>query len=154
MGKKARFFVDLDNTLISGDVDDVNNRVVVYRRPGAEKFLTTLRTLGDVILLTHGVKEHAREALRVTGLGQFFKFSITREDLDRVTPVTGKPIAPPGIMFDDYPVGSWLYDLKATAIGTYGHHDLWIQVERFGFDKPDRDGLKKALIELKRRIAS
>lgn len=142
------FYVDLDNTLISGEPG--TNKVVVYKRPGAHRFLNTLRGLGRVTLVTHGTEEHAYQALRVTGLSRHFKRLICREQLDRVTPGVGPLLAAPGFMFDDMPVGHWLYDLKATALGI--GPDLWIQVEKFSSEFPDRSGLRKALAELARRV--
>ncbi len=145
---KPNFYVDLDNTLISGESQ--GDQVVVYKRPGANRFLNSLRRIGTVILLTHGTRDHAREALKVTGLWQHFKRVICREDLDRVVPGVGPVLAPPGYMFDDMPVGHWLYDLKATALGI--GPDLWIQVEKFSSEYPDKGGLRKALAELVRRV--
>ncbi|MBF0122344.1 MAG: CpaF family protein, partial [Candidatus Omnitrophica bacterium] len=47
-----------------------------------------------------------------------------------------KPISPPGVMFDDYPVGSSMYLLKAAAIGI--GPDRWIQVEHFSREYKDK----------------
>lgn len=146
---KPRFWIDLDNTLISG-TQEGDERVIVYRRPGARKFLAKLKELGSLGLCTHGVREHARNALRVTELAGYFDKVLTREDLDRVQPGKGPRLGEPGYMFDDYPVGSWLYDLKATALGI--GPALWITVEKFGPDSPDRDGLRKAYMEFIRRV--
>ena len=148
--RRPRLYVDLDNTLICGDVGD--NQVVVYKRPGATRFLRWLASFGDVFLLTHGTREHAKKSLEVTGFGSFFKGVIAREDLSRVTPGKGPKIASRGYMFDDFPVGSWLYDLKATAIGIGPEH--WIQVDYFGPGAPDEGGLAKAAKELARRVGA
>lgn len=145
---RPNFYVDLDNTLISGEQE--GSQVVVYKRPGAHRFLNNLRKIGNVTLVTHGTRDHAREALRVTGLGKHFRRVICREDLDRVVPGVGPALAPPGYMFDDYAVGSWLFDLKTTALGIGAN--FWIQVEKFSTEHPDRDGLKKALAEMIRRV--
>lgn len=145
---RPNFYVDLDNTLISGEPQET--QVVVYKRPGSHRFLNTLRGFGNVTLLTHGTIDHATEALRVTGLSRHFKRILSREDLDRVKPGVGPRLAPPGYMFDDMPVGHWLYELKATALGI--GPDLWIQVEKFSSEYPDKGGLRKALAELVRRV--
>lgn len=146
---KPIFYVDLDNTLIAGDVAEPG-KVVVYKRPGTHRFLSILSGVGDLCLLTHGVREHADESLRVIGVTNHFKKVLSREDLDRVVPGVGPRLGAPGFMFDDYPVGSWLYDLKSTAIGIGPR--LWIQVEKFSLEHPDKGGLKKALNELCRRM--
>lgn len=146
---RPTFYVDLDNTLISGEPKD-EETVMIYKRPGANRFLNFLRRYGNVVLLTHGTRDHARDALRVTGLAAHFRRVICREDLDRVVPGVGPALAPPGFMFDDMPVGHWLYDLKTTALGI--GPDLWIQVEKFSSEYPDKGGLKKALCELARRL--
>lgn len=145
---KPMLWTDLDNTLISGVPD--GSRVYVQRRPGARKFIEHLTRLGDVGLCTHGVREHADLALKTIGLTDAFKQIISREDLDKVVPGVGPCLGRPGFMFDDFPVGSWLYDLKATALGI--SPGLWIQVDYFGPGSPDRDGLRKGYMELMRRV--
>lgn len=143
------FWLDLDNTLISG-VQESPERVVVTRRPGVRKFLEKLGKIGDLGLCTHGVRDHAEQSLRVLGARDKFKWVLSREDLDKVVPGVGPRLGKPGYMFDDFAVGSWLYDLKATALGI--SPDLWIQVEYFGPGVPDKDGLRKGYIELVRRV--
>ena len=145
---KPPIYVDLDNTLISGEAGP--GQIIVYKRPGTDAFLKRLSKLGKLWLCTHGVRVHAEESLRVIGARDYFHGIICREHLNRVTPGRGPRLAPPGFMFDDYPVGSWLYDLKATALGI--GPDLWIKVEKFGPDSPDQDGLRKAYKELLRRV--
>jgi len=149
MSNRPIFWLDLDNTLISG-VQDGPSRIVVQRRPGARKFVEHLSRLGDVGLCTHGVREHAEESLNTIGMRDRFSTIICREDLNEVVPGQGPRLGRPGYMFDDFPVGSWLYDLKATALGI--GPDLWIQVDYFGPGSPDKDGLRRAYLELLRRV--
>ena len=150
MSTRPDIWIDLDNTLISGVQE--GGKMVVYRRPGARKFTEYLSRIGNLNLCTHGVRDHAEQSLQTIGLRDRFKRIISREDLDRVQPGIGPRIGRPGFMFDDFEVGSWLYDLKATALGI--GPELWIQVEYFGPGSPDRDGLRKGYLELLRRVRS
>ena len=145
---RSRLYCDLDNTLIMGVQN--GNQIHVIVRPGAVKFLKRLAAIGDLWLMTHGVRSHARESLRVMGTRPLFKGILSREDYGHLVP-GDKPIAPPGFIFDDFPVGSWLYDLKATALGI--NRGLWIEVEPFAFDKPDTGALSRAYHELVRRVS-
>jgi hypothetical protein len=103
---------------------------------------------------------------------ELFRGAITREDMEgveaQIDPILMsptltdeekvralhaiRPIESPGVMFDDFPPGSWMYWLKATSVGI--DQDRWITVDAFAKDMPDRNGLKKAYREFRRRFPS
>jgi hypothetical protein len=135
-------------------------------RPGAEWFIRMLSNHGDLWLITAANREHTRQALKKLGReGKLFKGVITRETMkpiqeqidvvletpgltdDQRTTLWGEitPIASPGIVFDDFPVGSSVWALKSRAVSI--GEDQWIQVEPYLPGKPDRQGLKKAYSE-------
>lgn len=166
-----RIYLDLDETLIGNLVDPDGNVREIFPRPGAAWFIRTMSHHGDVWLLTAAAKEHAKRALRKLGPeAKRFKGIITREDLepieeqlDVVLKSPGisdevrmelwdqiKPIAKPGIMFDDFPVGSKMYVMKSKAIGI--NEDHWIQVEGYYPGSPDRQGLRHAYSEFVSRF--
>lgn len=144
---RARLYTDLDETLISG------SGASIVKRPGADRFIRTLSSIGDLWLITCGSLAHATIAMNVIDpRHEHFKGMITREDLElafddyRVV----RNLAPPGFVFDDFPVGSWVYDVKSAALGI--GPKLWIQVEPFHPSEQDRGGLNKALAEFARRL--
>ncbi len=163
-------YVDLDNTLINPVIDKSGNVVDIIPRPHVDWFLKKLAKNGSPWLLTAASRLHAERALKVIGsMSGVFKGLISIEDmseiedqLDAIRLNSGlsrdekwaewnkiRPIAPPGIMFDDYPVGSGIFMLKAAAIGIGA--DDWVKVDHYGDGEEDRDGLKKAYAEFKRR---
>ena len=167
-----RLYVDLDETLIANVVRG-NDVVDILPRPGVGWFLRTLAQHGDLWLLTAAHSSHAERALKKIGIGaKRFKGILTREDLEPVqeqiavvleTPgLTDdqrlalwndiKPIANPGIMFDDFPVGSPMWAMKSKAIGISEQEDKWIQVEPYYPGKLDRQGLKNAYSEFVARF--
>jgi NLI interacting factor-like phosphatase len=160
-----RIYLDLDETLIGNTLDREGNSIAIHPRPGAPWFIRTMAQHGDLWLLTAAAEEHAKRGLRKLGPeARRFKGAITREDLEPVekqvdivlTPGVSdevrmelwnkiKPIAPPGIVFDDFPVGSKMYATKSRAVGI--NDDRWIQVEAFQPGIPDHQGLKRAYSE-------
>jgi len=152
---KVPLYVDLDSTLIYPLGQD-GNLVYMETRPDTEWFFQHLHSVGPIYILTHGVREHASRALPLIPGKQYVSGIIAREDMKPVSDAmeqgrTPVPVAKPGPIFDDYGWGSWLADLKSAAIGVRDKK-LWIQVERFDCDAPDRGGLKKAYGELVRRF--
>lgn len=165
-----RIYLDLDETLIGNTLDEEGNSIQIHPRPGAPWFIRTMSQHGDLWLLTAAAREHAKRALRKLGPEtKRFKGIITREDLKPVeeqvdvldTPGISdevrmelwdqiKPIAKPGIMFDDFPVGSKMYAVKSRAIGI--DEDRWIQVEGYYPGFPDHQGLKRAYSEFVSRF--
>jgi hypothetical protein len=141
-----------------------------------KNFLERLSMYGSLTLLTAASRAWANQVLgRLGPVTKLFKDVKTGEDLfsiwqqlevvrkaeglsteDRET-LYGEiqPILPPGVIFDDFPVGSGMYRLKghATGIALINPH-LWIQVEEFTPDGPDRGGLEKAFQEFKKRNAT
>jgi hypothetical protein len=165
-----RLYTDLDDVLVhpvlGGPMDDV---VGIIPRPGVDRFIRDLSRHGDVWLLTASMRGHAERALRtIASAARLLAGVITREDLAPVeeqilvveTAVVDEatrrelwsliePVAPPGFVFDDYPVGSGMFILKATAVGI--GPESWIRVEPFlGKSGPD-DGLRRAYMEFRRR---
>lgn len=160
-------YVDLDETLVANLFD---GRIIP--RPGAKGFLSDLSRHGDLVLLTASARSHASEALGTLGpAARLFRSIVTREDLAPIAaqievietadvPEAGKaelyesvpPILPPGYVFDDFGVGSWVYALKGLATGT--PPERWIGVDQFTYKHPDRGGLRKAYREFRKREAT
>lgn len=171
----ARIYVDLDNVLVRSVMGGpfMHYGVQIVPRPDAEWFLRKLAGHGEPWLLTASSGDHPRRALRALGPSALRHFSglITREDLAIVEAqiqvvLTARvdeserrglwslidPIAPPGFVFDDFPVGSDVFALKATAVGI--GPERWIQVESFDTENPDRGGLRKAYAEFCSRLGT
>ena len=168
-----KIYTDLDHVLVNpvmGGPDGLDV-VRIIPRPDAEWFLSKLASRGELWLMTASAGDHPWRALSTItpDFAKYFSGYITREQLAfieeqihvvrsaQVDPETRRelwgliqPLAEPGIMFDDYPVGSSMFNLKATAIGI-GPQE-WIQVEAFDSRGPDRSGLRKAYQEFKRRL--
>lgn len=167
-----RIYVDLDETLIANVLDRSGNSVKIIPRPGVGWFLRSLSYHGDVWLLTAANRAHAKGALRKLGPdAKHFKGILTREDMKPIeeqldvleTPGLSDevrlelwnsiiPIAPPGVMFDDFEVGSSMWAMKSKAIGISEDEARWIQVEAYLPGSPDREGLKKAYAEFAARF--
>lgn len=169
-------YVDMDNVLIAPIIDLVTEQPIdLIVRPGVEEFLQSLNRYGDLYLLTAATSGWARQVLvRVGPVVRLFKQVITGEDLfpiahqiDVIRKVTKsqnsreelyrtiEPILPPGVVFDDFPVGSDMFLLKGIATGiAYLNPHLWIQVDGFFPDRPDQGGLVKAFQEFRKRNAS
>lgn len=166
-----RLYLDLDNTLVNPITDLKGNVTGIIPRPGAEEFITKLSRDGDLYLLTAAQRKHADKALSLLWpASRLFKGIYSIEDMGPVveqleviaedpdlTPDEQirlwsdiKPLFPPGVMFDDYAVGSWMYLLKAASIGI--GPDRWIEVEHFGNGAPDQDGLRKAYKDFRKRF--
>lgn len=153
-------YVDLDETLIHAVVDPFSGNVQkILVRPGASEFLRALSRYGDVVLLTHAMKSHAKDGLKAIGAAaKYITKVISRENMvsvmqqleaiDSEPSLSEKdrrelyaqvwPIAEPGVMFDDMSVGSWLQILKSAALGI--QDKMWIQVNRRDWSK----GLERA----------
>jgi len=168
-----RIYTDLDETLVGNILDGEGNSVAIVPRPGAQWFLRTLSNHGDVWLITWATMQHAREALGKLGReARLLKGIITRESMkpvveqiEVVTETPGltdeqratlwneiMPIAEPGVVFDDFPVGSSLWGIKSRAVGI--NEDKWIQVDPFLPGTPDQQGLKRAYSEFVARFGN
>lgn len=170
-----RIYSDLDNVLINPVMGGpaLEDVVRIVPRPDAEWFLSKLARHGELWMLTLSAGDHPGNALRALGprAARFFSGVISREDMELVaeqikviqeadvSPAERaelwslvRPIAPPGVVFDDFPVGSEMFVLKATAVGIGPEH--WIEVEDFAEGRPDRGGLRKAYAEFRRRFGS
>lgn len=143
----------------------------ITKRPGVDQFIRSLSSHGELYVLSHATRDHVLNALEAIGdSSHAFQGILSREDLqpviDQLEIVTSEPglserersrlimeippIAPRGVMFDDFPPRSWMYSIKATALGIDERH--WIQVAPFNDLKPDRRGLEKAYQEYLRRF--
>ncbi len=153
-------YVDLDETLIHAIVDPFSGNIErILVRPGASEFLKALSRYGDVVLLTHAMRSHARAGLKAIGAAsKYITKVISRENMESViqqleaidseSALSEKdrrelyaqvwPIAKSGVMFDDMSVGSWLQILKSAALGI--PDKMWIQVNRRDWSK----GLERA----------
>lgn len=161
-----RIYTDLDETLIGNVLNSQGVSVDIVLRPGVQWFLRTLANHGDLWMITAANAAHAEQALRKLGReARLFKGIITRETMKPVeeqievvleTPGLTeeqratlwkeiKPIQKPGIVFDDYPVGSSLWAMKSKAIGI--GEDKWIVVDPYYPGQPDNQGLKQAYSE-------
>jgi len=170
-------YTDMDNVLAAPVLDPVTDEPIdIIVRPGVNQFLEKLAVYGDLCLLTSASAAWAREVLhRIGPVVRIFKNVITREDLvpiamqmDVVDKSPGltredrealeeeiKPILPPGVIFDDFPVGSAMYRLKGLATGiVHLNPNLWIEVDKFLQDGVDHGGLEKAYREFKKRNAA
>lgn len=167
-----RLYVDLDETLIANVLDRAGNTIQIIPRPGVGWFLRMLSHHGDVWLLTAGNRAHVREAFRKLGPdAKYFKGVLTREDMAPIveqlevleTPGLSDeirielwdsivPIALPGVMFDDFEVGSEIWAMKSKSIGTSEDEAKWIQVEAYYPGSADRQGLKRAYSEFAARF--
>lgn len=165
-------YTDLDHVLINPVLGPDGNEVIeIIPRPGVKAFLENLGRHGDVWLLTASVRDHAERALEVIGRpARILKGKLTMEDMsgvedellsilaaeglsddERLERWAGvRAIAAPGVVFDDFEVGSPIYILKSTAVGI--NQDSWVEVERFSSGLPDHGGLAKAYAEYKRRF--
>lgn len=173
MKNKMRIYCDNDNTLTAPVWSPTggNEIIDVMVRPKAEWFLEQLSKHGDVYIITAAAREYADQALnRLGDARKFIKGIISREDMspvsDKIVDIECnnelewiekerlyqqiKPIAPEGFLFDDYPVGGWLYKLKAKVVGI--NESKWIKVKPFGPNDPDTGGLEKAYAEFIERM--
>lgn len=170
-------YSDMDNVLIAPVLDRVTGDAVdLIIRPGVNEFLGNLSRYGDLCLLTAASAAWAKKVLgRLGPVTRLFKNVVTREDMDPINQQIDivetskgltdadreelsreiKPILPPGVIFDDFPVGSRMYKLKGFATGiVYLNPSLWVQVEEFNQDGVDNGGLEKAYREFKKRNAA
>lgn len=167
-----RIYCDNDNTLTAPkwSPNGGSEIIDILVRPKAEWFLEQLSKHGEVYIITAATKDYAEKALSTLGdARKFIKGVITREDMapvaDRIVDIeTGgnldwlakerlyqkvKPIAPAGYLFDDYPVGGWLFKLKSKVVGI--DESKWIKVKPFGPSDPDDGGLERAYKEFLER---
>lgn len=169
-----RIYVDLDETLIANVLDQERENVLqIIPRPGVQWFLRTLAMHGEICLLTASMRKHAQRALQLLRPeSRLFKCIITYETMEpiaeqlqvvRETPgLTDdermnlweeiRPLAPPGIVFDDAEVGTYLWALKSKAVGI--DDSMWINVESYLPGLPDRQGLKRAYSEFVARFGN
>jgi hypothetical protein len=168
-----RIYTDLDETLIANVHDAEGNSVDIIPRPGVSWFLRTLSQHGSLWLITYATMPHVRQAFKKLGSdSKLFRGIISRETMAPVeeqikvvleTPGISeeyqfelwnqiKPIAKPGIVFDDFPIMSSLGALKSKSVGIMD--DQWIQVEPSLPGVADRQGLKRAYSEFVARFGS
>lgn len=163
-------YVDLDNTLIDSEVDELENVLAIYPRPGVGKFLDKLSRHGDLFLLTHAMKPHVKNAFRAVGKPmKLFQGVISREDMAPIIEQLDyivndprltmeergmlyqeiQPIMPRGYVFDDQAIGSDLYLLKSATVGA--RPSDWIQVKAFKHGATTGNALERAYQEYLRR---
>lgn len=162
-----RIYTDLDQVLIAPVHGRSGGVVNIIPRPRADWFVKKLASKGDLWLLTAADRVHALNGLKTLGpAANAFQGILSWEDLEPIAEMVFvienepglrskekaalyrdiEPIAPPGLMFDDYPVGSWVYLIKSAAIGI--GPDAWVQVEGFYPSSGDGRGLEEALARL------
>ena len=162
-----RIYTDLDNVLINPVLDPITESVVeIVPRPDVTWFLDSLSKEGELWVLTAAADCHADKALAMLDPeGRYVSGIISAPDLYEVSrqvdvilnaqgltdqeraTLTSQipPVGPPGVMFDDFPVWSAMYWLKASAIGI--GPERWIEVDPFTDELPDQGGLRKAYEE-------
>lgn len=163
-------YLDLDNTLGVGV--EKRGELVFEVRPDTPWFVDAMARYGDLWLLSWATRDWVRDAFTALGrTASRFRGVISRENLqvvrrqmDVVEGAPGlsdgdrldlyrqiAPIAAPGVVFDDFHLGSDFHRLKTLAVGTFlmGPHG-WIRVESYGAGGPD-GGLRDAYREFQRR---
>lgn len=167
----APIYSDLDDTLIH-PYERPDGSISITVRPGAGDFLQALSRHGEVGIVSHGVREHVRNALRKIGRQAEHSVVdvIAREDLEPIMEqleiietapgLTAavreslyqeiEPLAPSGVLFDDQKVGSWIYELKTAALGI--GRDFWIEVPPFRYPERDSRVLEEAYEKFLRRF--
>lgn len=161
-------YVDFDDTLIHPETDRRGRVIRIHPRPHAGEFLLRLSRHAPVYILSHAYLEHVMENLPLLGpdVG-VVEGVLAREDLQPVIEQVEEilwsgaseqaqeralqkitPIAPAGVMFDDQPVGSYLYKVKASALGI--GPGMWIQVKPYNPPTPNDTGLERAYQKFKR----
>lgn len=169
---KPPVYVDLDNLLIGPIKDKDGDLVDLEIRPDVDWFLESLGRYGDLYLLTAANRTWAEVALdRLGDTAKRFKGVYTSEDLYSIALILEMidrgefsqrdkeelygqvmPIIPMGVIFDDYPVGSWMYYFKGLANGIANlNPEMWIQVEPFVAGQRERGGLRRAFAEFLKR---
>lgn len=156
-------YVDLDGTLAVTEQRFLRSDLV-HIRPNADKFLRSLGDHGPVFILSHATLPHVERCLDlIPGSRDLLSGIFSREDLQPVEEIVDEimqgspwlterqvemlegrivPIAPPGVVFDDQPVGSYYYVLKSSAIGIGPR--LWIKVQSYSKPNPKDEGLARA----------
>lgn len=170
VGVNMRIYCDNDNTLTC-PIWEGNVVSEIRVRPKADWFLEQLSKHGEVYVITAANREYAQTAL--SRLGPAFKHVkgvISREDMAIVASKLAdiemnydvdfvekerlyseiEPAFESGYLFDDYPIGGWLYRLKATVVGI--DETKWIKVQPFSATEPDNGGLEQAYNEFLTRI--
>lgn len=157
---RPRAYIDMDETLLTGV--ETTRGLMPRMRPDAGLFLRMISAHCDLWLLTMASREWAEEGMRAVGpTSSVFVGMITREDLlpieEQIAVIFNsglseaetkallgevQPIALQGVIFDDFPVGSWMYWIKSLAVGI--GPEQWMQVDKFSKDHPGRGGLMKA----------
>lgn len=159
-------YVDLDDTLIHPE-----DRAV-YPRPGAADFLRNLAKHGAVYIMSHAILDHVQHALPYLGWGtSYLSGIISREDyqgvINEVDRIDASPVSPaekeglrskippvfaPGVIFDDWQVGSWIYRYKATTLGI--GPEMWLKVPPYNPANRGDDALDRAYQTFVRKFIS
>jgi hypothetical protein len=171
---RGPIYVDMDETLLSAVVQGPPGQeeiVGVVVRPGAQRFLENLSRHGPLVLLTLGNQPYARWAIDHLGAAAgLFQKLVTYERLERIheqarriarrypfgsrsanqAALAIRPILPPGVVFDDSPVGTDRFFTKIRAVGI--PVSWYIQVAPFQPDRPDGRGLEDAYREYLERF--
>ena len=170
-----RIYSDLDNVLINPVEDAATREVIsIVPRHDVDWFLRELSKDGEVWILTAAERAHADRALEVLGdlALPYIAGILSAEDLypawvqvDMILGTEGltdqdraellaqvPPVAPQGVIFDDWPLRSKLYYVKTSAVGV--GPESWIEVEPFSVSSPDRGGLRRAHADYVRRFGS
>jgi len=170
-----RIYSDLDNVLVNPVEDAATGQVIsIIPRPDAGWFLGELAKQGELWILSAAERGHVDRALGVLGelAAPHVSGILSLEDIypvwlqaDMILKAQGltpedrailiaqiPPIAPPGVIFDDWPRGSEIFYVKTAAVGAA--RESWIEVEPFSAGSPDRGGLRRAYAEYVRRARS
>lgn len=168
-------YTDLDQVLIAPIIDPVTDLPVdLVVRPDVAWFLESISRYGELCLLSSANLDWVNFALqrlgaarkfitRVYTISDLYPIALRLEMIDKVKDESDReqldaqvpPLLTPGVIFDDYPVGSWMYRLKAIATGIASIDPLmWIEVAPFTSTAPDVGGLRQAFQEFLKRNVS
>lgn len=165
-------YSDLDQVLIAPVHDPMTGLATdIIVRPDAGWFLESISRYGEVCLLTAADREWVKYALeeigepvklisRVYSIEDLYPIALRLEIIEKVEDPRDQeelrsqipPILPQGVIFDDYPEGSWMNHLKGIATGMpRTSPSMWVQVDAFTETGVDDGGLRKAFQEFLRR---
>lgn len=141
---KPIIYVDLDETLIHHSLENIHYRELDsgFVRPHAREFLTWLRGLGDVIILSAGEPDYVEAALRQAGLIDLIDGWAPALEEEWIRGRLGRGLhldarGRPWVLIDNQPIQHRFSQVKLSLINPRGEGaDQYIQIAHF-FGDPD-----------------